>query len=208
MQYMKRKNIKILISMLFIFSGISMLIYDYYDDYNRNKTEEKNIEVFFEYEEETKNKNIVSNVTRSDKKKIDNIKYIAILEIPKIDLKKGLVEPNSSLNNVNSNIEILNPVEMPDQANGTFILASHSGSSKVAYFDRLNELIKEDKVYVYYNNVKYIYEISNYYKENKDGDISIKKGHFDNVIVLTTCDKYHKNKQIIYIGNLIVREKY
>lgn len=208
MQYMKRKNIKILISMLFIFSGISMLLHDYYDDYNRNKTEEKKIEVFFEHEEETENNNVVSNITKYDKKKIDNIQYVAILEIPKIELKKGLVEPNSSLNNVNSNIEILNPVEMPDQANGTFILASHSGSSKVAYFDRLNELIKEDKVYVYYNNVKYIYEISNYYKENKDGDISIKKGYFDNVIVLTTCDKHHKNKQIIYIGNLIGKEKY
>lgn len=207
MQYMKRKNISILISMLFIFLGISMLIYDYYVDYNRQITEEKNIEVFFENVDENENINIVSDVAKSNKEKNDT-KYIAILEIPKIDLKKGLAEPNSSLNNVNSNIEILNPVDMPDQTNGTFILASHSGSSKVAYFDRLNELNNGDKVNVYYNKVKYIYEIIDHYKENKDGDISIKKGHFDNVIVLTTCDKYQKNKQIIYIGNLIGREKY
>lgn len=38
--------------------------------------------------------------------KVTNYNYIAILEIPSINLKRGLVDPNSKYNNVNYNIQI------------------------------------------------------------------------------------------------------
>ena len=62
-------------------------------------------------------------------------KYIGVLEIPSIDLKQGLVDPYSKNNTVSKNIEIIKPYHMPDEYGKIMILASHSGSSKVAFFD-------------------------------------------------------------------------
>ena len=54
--------------------------------------------------EEQKEINYYFTNTQSSPKK-DN--FLAILEIPKINLKKGLYPLNSTLNNVNKNIEVL-----------------------------------------------------------------------------------------------------
>lgn len=201
---MKRKNIRVIGALILIFIGISMIIYNYYIEYNNDLIEEKSIELFFIDAD-----NFDRKINHENEDKKDNlINYIAILEIPKIDLKRGLVNPNSSLNNVDNNIEILSPVEMPDEEHGTFILASHSGGSKVAYFDRLGELDNKDLVYVYYKNIKYTYKIVNHYEEKKDGNITIKRNKYKNVIVLTSCKKYSNDKQLVYIGNLVKQEKF
>ena len=57
---------------------------------------------------------------------------LAILEIPKIKLKKPLYKVGSKLNNVNKNIEVLHESTMPNHENGSLILASHSGNSKIS----------------------------------------------------------------------------
>lgn len=36
--------------------------------------------------------------------------------------------------------------------NGNFILYSHSGNSNIAFFSRLNQIEKEDDIYVYCND--------------------------------------------------------
>lgn len=198
---MKKRNIKIMIGILLIFIGVLIGIYNYYKMINTNNLEEKSVEVFFEDISNSKEK-------KSSKLKDENIiNYIAVLEIPKIDIKRGLVNPNSSQNNVSQNIEILEPVEMPNKKNGTFILASHSGSSRVAFFDRLNELQKGDSVFIYYKNIKYHYIIDTYYEENKTGKITINKTKNKNAIVLTSCKKGTTKKQLIYIGYLNEKEK-
>lgn len=198
---MKKRNIKIMIGISLIFVGVLIGIYNYYKMINTNNLEEKSLEVFFEDVPNSKEK-------KSSKSKDKNIiNYVAVLEIPKIDIKRGLVDPDSSQNNVSQNIEILEPVEMPSKENGTFILASHSGSSRVAFFDRLNELQKGDSVLIYYNSIKYHYIIDTYYEENKTGKITINKTKNKNVIVLTSCKKGTTKKQLIYIGYLNKKEK-
>ena len=140
----------------------------------------------------------------SDNKESDS--YIAFLEIPRIGLKKGLVSPLSSFNNVANNIEIIYPYEMPDVDGSTFILAAHSGNLDVSFFRNLRDLELNDLVYVYYNDERFVYRIIRYYEEKRTGYISIKKGENKNVIVLTTCK--NKREQLIYIGTLIKRDEY
>ena len=143
-----------------------------------------------------------SNVVLND----EEVSYVAFLEIPKIGLKRGLVSPFSSFNDVASNIEIIYPYEMPDVNGGTFILAAHSGNLDVSFFRNLRNLELNDLVYVYYNSEKFVYKIVRYYEEKRTGYISIKKGKDKNVIVLTTCK--NKREQLIYIGTLIERGEY
>ena len=140
----------------------------------------------------------------SDNKESDS--YIAFLEIPRIGLKRGLVFPLSSSNNVANNIEIIYPYEMPDVDGSTFILAAHSGNLDVSFFRNLRDLELNDLVYVYYNDERFVYRIILYYEEKRTGYISIKKGENKNVIVLTTCK--NKREQLIYIGTLIERDEY
>jgi len=127
------------------------------------------------------------------------IDYIAVLEIPKIGLKRGLVAYDSWLNNVNYNIQILSPVRMPNEI-GNFILASHSGNSKVAFFDKLYLLKLGDVIYVYYDGVKYEYHVTHQYEIKKNGELLLPDRMSEFNLVLTTCSK-NKNKQLVVIAS-------
>lgn len=136
----------------------------------------------------------------STKKKI-YLNYVAVLEIPKINLKKGLYNYNSIYNDVDKNIEILDNSKMPNKENSILILASHSGNSSVSYFKNLDKLLNEDSVIVYYNNVKYYYRIMDFYLEKKNGYISMPYFNDGKYIILTTCKD--SLNQLVYIGKLI-----
>lgn len=181
----------IIISIVLVIIGCFLNIYDIVETKNKRKLEDKKIEIFFEKQ----HTDIPKTNLKND--------YIAVLEIPKIRLKKGLFSPKSARNSVDENIEILHPVKMPDEEDHTFILASHSGTSNVSYFRNLNRLRRGDIVYVYYKSIKYKYVISTYYYEEKTGNITVKnKTKNNSIIVLTTCKPVSYNKQLTYIGVL------
>ena len=66
---------------------------------------------------------------------------------------------------------------------------------------------EKDQIYIYYKNIKYIYEITKNYEETKDGDIAISK-HRESTLVLTTCSQTDKNKQVVIISKLIDKTNY
>lgn len=134
-------------------------------------------------------------------KKNDDLNYIAVLEIPKINLKKGLYSYNSIYNDVDKNIEILNVSKMPNKENSVLVLASHNGNSSVSYFKNLGKLQKNDLVIFYYNSVKYFYKIIDFYTENKSGFIDKPKFKSGKYIILTTCKD--SLNQLVYIGKLV-----
>ena len=200
---MKKGNIKLFLIISGIFISSIIMIYHFYSNEHKTELEDKSVDIFIkETVDIEKNKKREKEV--KDK---EIINYIAVLEIPKISIKKGLVDPSSEKNNVGQNIQILNPSSMPDEENHTFILASHSGTSQVAYFKDLDKLSNEDLVYVYYKNTKYTYKIYKNYSEKKTGSIIIKKDGDESVIVLTSCSRSN-TKQLIYIGKLINKETY
>ena len=126
-------------------------------------------------------------------------KYIGVLEIPSIKLKQGLVSPYSKDNNVNNNIEIIKPYHMPNENGKIMILASHSGNSKVAFFDKLRYINLEDIVYVYYKDIRYKYKVIDKYQIKKTGYFNMKTHEEETLLVLITCNPNNSKKQIVVI---------
>lgn len=126
---------------------------------------------------------------------------IGRIAIDKINLDRKFYSFDSDFNDVNKNVAIISPSDMPDVIGGTLILAAHSGNVNTAYFKRLNELVIGDVVNIYYSDTKYVYKISSFYEENRNSSIVIKREKMKNVLVLTTC-KIGTKKQLVYIANL------
>lgn len=122
--------------------------------------------------------------------------------IDKINLDRKFYSFDSDLNNVNKNVAIISPSDMPDVIGGTLILAAHSGNVNTAYFKKLNELVIGDVVNIYYSDIKYVYKISSFYEEKRNSSVVIKREKMKNVLVLTTC-KIGTKKQLVYIANLV-----
>lgn len=207
----KRKiNKTLVVGWLIVLCGIGTGIIPFFNNQKEIRIEENKIEEFFD--EELVEKTIVNESATSIKeedtsKNNQTINYSMVLEIPKINLKKGLYDKNSKYNSVKYNIQILKESDMPNVVNGNLILASHRGNSSVSYFNNLYKLSNGNQVYVYYNNVKYIYEITNMYEVEKTGTITIHRDRDETVIVLITCKK-NENKQLVFIGNLVDKEDY
>ena len=195
-------QIIMMFGIFFIFIGLSILVYNRYSRINEIKVEEEKIEEFFnELEEEPINDIVDNNVIQEETPIVDNTNYIAILEIPKIDLKKGLVDKYSYLNNVDRNIYTSKETIYPnDEVNSHIILASHSGNSSVSYFRYLNRLDINDSVYIYYNGMKYTYKIIDKYELEKNGKLQLGLSDKSD-ITLISCVGY-KN-QVVIIGSLI-----
>lgn len=149
-----------------------MLLVNFYSKAEDANLEKRSITTFLETNDPEYR--LVKKYSNKKYNKADVIHYIALLYIPKINLKQGLVSQSSPLNNVDSNIEILSPSKMPNEKNSTLVLASHSGNSKVSYFDKIDELTYGDLIYIYYQKKKYTYKITTFYEEPKQGFISIK----------------------------------
>ena len=145
-------------------------------------------------------------ISKNHSKKIfknNEIKYSSVIEIPKINLKRGLFDIDSKYNSVNYGIEILKESTMPDKENSNLILAGHSGNSRISYFKNLNKLVIGDEIIIYYNNNLYTYRVSEIYEINKTGTINLTDKN-KSVITLITC-RYNTNNQIIIIGDYILK---
>lgn len=196
---LKRKSKSHLIcGSLLVIVGILIFIFPIIYNKYQEKQEEIKLEYFFEVST-IDNYNVIEDTKQED--------YIAVLEIPIINLKKGLYAIESKNNNVNKNIEIIDSSDMPDITKGNFILAGHSGTGRIAFFDDLDKLIIDDTIIVYYKNIKYIYQINNIESIVKDGTIEIKR-EFESMITLTTCNQENKNEQLVITGILISKENY
>ena len=202
---MKKNKKIIIIFLLSLFLLVSSYIgYKEYQVYKSNKKENEMIDQFLEKQKEV----IQNDITEETKEIKEETKdpeydYIAVLEIPSINLRKGIVDVNSKYNDVSYNVEIINPSEMPNIPNGNLILASHSGNLNVSFFKHLNKLKKGDYAIIYYENVKYTYEVNTIENEDKNGTITIRKSNNRNTLTLTTCSPTDKTKQIVIVCNLV-----
>ena len=203
----KFKSQFVVIGSLSILVGISIIGYHIYSDYRLKNIEDDNIQEFFNEEQ---NEEIIQEevFVEVENKKVDetNYDYIAVLEIPKINLKRGLSQ-DKYYNNVNRNVEILKGSTMPNISKGNFILAGHSGSGRVAYFRNLNKLTIGDISYIYYGGIKYTYKVNNIYDIEKTGTATITRDLNKTTLTMITC-RHNTNKQIVIISELINQESY
>lgn len=160
--------------------------------------------------DEVRNENAIEDVIYNNIENNETIKkenrydFIGVLEIPSINLSRGFLDKENIYNDVDYNIKILDESAMPNEK-GNVILASHSGNSKIAFFKNLYKLKIQDKVYIYYNGLKYEYKIYNKYEEIKDGDIDILESR-ESMLTLTTCNQSHKGYQLVILCELVKSE--
>ena len=132
------------------------------------------------------------NYINNSKKEIP----IATLHIDKINLTKDIYDINSTHNNVEENVTILNDDK------DLIVLAAHSGPGSIAYFDDLDKLVLNDKVVLTKDNKKTNYKVIKIEEQPKDGTIEINKTNKERLI-LTTCSKKDKGKQLVIITEKI-----
>ena len=125
-----------------------------------------------------------------------NDEIIGTLTIDKLNLSKNIYNINSSHNNVEENVTILN-----DDIN-LIVLAAHSGPGYIAFFNDLDKLELNDTVNLTYNNKNLVYKVINIEEQPKDGTIEINKTDKQRLI-LTTCSKKDKTKQLVVITKKI-----
>ena len=125
-----------------------------------------------------------------------NDEIIGTLTIDKLNLSKKIYNINSSHNNVEENVTILN-----DDIN-LIVLAAHSGPGYIAFFDDLDKLELNDTINLTYNNKNLVYIVTNIEEQTKDGTIEINKTDKQRLI-LTTCSKKDKNKQLVITSKKI-----
>lgn len=198
------------ISIILLVIGIFLLLsYFLYYGY-KNKEEKENIELYIEstsvVEVEEQEEIIVEEVKEEKQDSTFWVDYKAILEIPKINLKKGMIESTKNFSSINYAISIDKSSNYPDEE-GNFILYAHSGNSKIAYFRNLNKLNVNDEVFVYYEGLKYSYQIINKYEIEKTGKMEVIRDSKRKLITMVTCIS-NTNKQVVLIGEQINNEVY
>lgn len=194
-----KKNLLIIIGSLFIFTGITIILYPLINNKYIDIKEEKAIKEY--YIEEVNIAEEIQEPEIEEVKPKKEINYIGILKIPKINLGRGLVDRNSYSNNVNYNIQILSNSSMPDEKNGNVILAAHSGNGRTAFFKNIDKLVINDEVIIDYKNKTYKYKIIDIYDIEKTGKAKIIRNNNVNTLTLVTC-RHNTNNQIIVICEL------
>lgn len=210
----KEQLIKLVASFIFLigsFMYIGRIAYNYYielRDYNKvqeflniGKEEVEEIKVNIDEEE-------IKEQPKQEEKKTSNYNYIGVLEIPKINIKRGFLNIKDKGNNVNKNLQVIKGSDMPNVKNGNLIIAAHSGNSYISYFKNLYKLSDEDVAYVYFNNIKYTYKVAGKYDAEKNGKVTIHRDNKKNTLTLITCSQTDKTKQIVYILELESEENY
>ena len=138
------------------------------NNYKNDKEEDKNLNDFFEVQEQIKieQKEVIEEKQeqKEEVKHYDTESYLGILEIKKIVLTKGFYSINSKNNRVNKTIQIIKESKMPDEDKGNLIIAGHSGNAYISYFRYLNKLSYGDIATVYYNGRTYNYKLVNTYE--------------------------------------------
>lgn len=198
----------LLIGLIILIIGLCLGFYEYFID-RKNKTFSQMNIILYEQEqpenvEEDININIdTDNLEQNEEPKNDefnqNINYLGIIEIPKINLKRGFYNLDNKYNNVDYNVTVINGSTMPNVENNNLILAAHSGNCSYCYFDKLYKLNIGDEAYIHYNNFKYIYKIVDIYEVEKDGTVAIYRDHTKSVLTLITCTRNSDTKQTVYI---------
>lgn len=134
---------------------------------------------------------------------IDYNKYLGVLEIPKIRLKRGFYGLDSKYNSIQYNVTLVGGSTMPDVPNGNLILMAHSGDAYISYFAYLYKLNIGDEAYVTYAGNTYRYVITNIYEVPKIGMISLERNKERTTLTMITCTKDNDYTQTVYIAEQV-----
>ena len=189
---------KVLITLVSISTLLFSLSFIKIDKKQQNNTSNQKEE--FNLKEEF-NKIIERNVQIKENNKKDN--KIGKIIIKKININNDLYSINSTENDINKNITILNNSIPPYEDNSIMFVAAHSGTSNISFFKNLDKLEETDEIILIYKDKEYKYIVKNSWEEEKNGYINIQKLK-EKQLILTTCSPSSENKQLIV--NCILKE--
>ncbi|MBR3145894.1 MAG: sortase [Bacilli bacterium] len=206
-----KKSHILLIGSFFIFVGIISLSWNYLSTIKRDIYEDMRIAMMEESVVEKEEKviedvPIVEEVSKKEDNNsyvIDYSKYLGVLEIPRIGLKRGFYNTDSKYNNIQYNVTMIGGSNLPDVDKGNLILMAHSGDAYISYFAYLWMLGVGDHAYVTYNGRKYDYQVVNIYNVQKNGVAVIRRNKERTTLTLITCTKDNDFSQTIYILELV-----
>ena len=177
-----------------IFEDMKQLILGSEIKVKENDVVDNNVEV--ETQTETTDN---SNANRT----VNYDKYLGVLEIPKIGLKKGFYNVDSRYNSIQYNVTVIQGSTMPDVNGGNLMLMAHSGDAYISFFRYLYKLNVGDTAYVTYGGRKYQYNIVNIYNVDKTGTVTIERNFDITTLTLITCTYNDDTKQTVYIAELV-----
>lgn len=133
--------------------------------------------------------------------KIDNTydekyQYNTLIEIPSINLKRGVLGINNPYNKAEYNIELVK------EDSNTIVLAAHNGEYYNSYFGNLSKLELGDIIKYYEDGNIYEYIYSDSYEIKKDGYADLYYKTDKKSIILITCKDNTDDAQVVHIGYL------
>lgn len=206
-----KNSTKLFIGILLILLGICVGLFEFFEKEKNEAYSEMNILLYENEtpknieeadEEQSTEENQNEEQSDSSTEVPQNYNYKGILEIPKINLRRGFLDLSSKYNDVDYNVTVIEGSTFPDVKNNNLILAAHSGSCNYCYFQKLYKLKKGDVAYIHYNNTKYEYRIVDIYETEKDGSIPIYRDYSKNTLTLITCTRNSDTLQTVYILEL------
>lgn len=198
------------IGLTLIIVGISLFVFYFVYNVSLNKKYEDDMNDYIDETSQIVDKeeeSIIEEPQEEKKETTSSITYTAVLEIPKINLKRGVVNNTKNFRSINYAISVDNSSKYPNE-NGNFILYSHSGNSSIAFFNKLYKVDKDDDIYVYYNGIKYHYKVVKKYDIEKTGKAKVISSKSDKYITLITCNQSRNGYQIVIEGKIMDEENY
>lgn len=144
-------------------------------------------------------KNLFQNFEIMSNIKSENI--LLFLEIPKVHLKEEVYSFDSSFNDVDLHVQILEDSKVE---NYFFILAGHSGSGKASYFNKLKYVEEGDLILVTLKDKVLYYLVIDTYYIYKSGSFSISTEDMNCTLYLITCSLDYPSKQFVVKAKLEV----
>lgn len=121
-----------------------------------------------------------------------NYKSDMVLSIPKINLEAVVKKADNDFKNLNKNLVYYKN----DNYKKSIIILGHSGVGYGTFFNRIDELDKDDDVYLYKDKLKISYVVDKKYNV-LDTNIDVLKINNTPGLTLITCDKKDKNKRLV-----------
>lgn len=185
---MKRKDIVKFVLLLFLFCLLSLLIFQikgFKQQETINRTKKLSIQDTY-------------RIVNAKKKK-----FYAYLSIPDLHIERFLYPMNDERNTVEKEVMVL---ETSNFSTGDVALAAHSGIGPNTYFNSLEKLDENKKIYIFYQENIYTYYLIEKKEVNKTGYVDLDIYSFP-TLKLITCNKNDNKKQFIYTAKLIKKEK-
>jgi sortase A len=198
-------KVRIIISILLILVGIGLLLFAFRGKWETKKVQDQLYDKFISQEkedvnhEESKNNKEESKNNKEEKLSyVDMVNPIAVLEIPKMNLKVIVAEGTED-EIIKYAVGHFKDTAMPGDM-GNFALAGHRNYDTGEFFLRLNKLEINDDIIVSTHNETFTYKVTESFTVAPEDTYVIGESQ-DAIITLVTCT-YDGKERLIVKGKL------